>query len=221
MRSYHLRFDIWICLLIAFVISYIPAYFVEQIYENKYSDYVKEHTASSGDIGSKADDNVFRANSVEDLLKNEKFTIVSEGIKYRNEGAGYFEGKYMYAVRLKSGEKVAALINMESVTTTGDSIYSGDSILPVGRVVYKDLSSDESFLSQIEYREKLSRKDFYIDMAGISLKVSQDDYVEVPKGIVQFITLVVCFAIFHMLGSKLGIFPYFFAPKKKIESEWD
>lgn len=221
MRYHHLRFDIWICLLASFVIGYITSYFVEQIYNDKYSTYVLEHTVTNGDIGGRASDDVIRAKSVDDLLKNDKFTIVSEGIKYRNEGAGYFDGQYMYLVTLESGEKVAARINMESVTTTGDSIYSGESILPVGKIVYKDLSSNENFLSQIEYKEKLSRTDFYIDMVGNGGKVSQEDYVSVPKGFAQFITIVICFIVFHTLGSKLGIFPYFFAPKNKKVSEWD
>ena len=40
--------------------------------------------------------------------------------------------------------------NFQSVKSQGDSIYSGKSILPVGRVIQEDLTSSETFISQIE-----------------------------------------------------------------------
>ena len=86
----------------------------------------------------------------------------------------------MYSVTLPSGERIAACINMDSVQHTGDSMYSGDSIMPVGRIVYEDLTSNEYFINQIEYSEELSRKDFYIDMIGNGGKLSKEDYTETP-----------------------------------------
>ena len=220
-RYYRLRSDIFICLLLAYVLSLVPAYFVEKHYESKYSSYVEEHTVKNGDIGGKASESIHHAESVEDLLKHDTFTIVSEGIKYRNRGAGYYHGNYMYAVTLPSGEIVAARINMESVTTTKDSIYSGESILPVGKVVFADLSDDKYFLGQIEYKEKLSRKDFYIDMLGNAERVNKEDYVNMPKLEIQIITIILGFIGFHSLGAKIGIFPRFLPDKKEKKSEWD
>jgi len=101
------------------------------------------------------------------------------------------------------------------------TIYDGDSILPVGKIVYEDLSKDEYFINQIEYKEKLSRTDFYIDMLGEGGKVSQEDYTEAPIIIIQIVTVLIAFPIFHAIGSKIGIFPYFFPPKEKKKSEWD
>ena len=68
---------------------------------------------------------------------------------------------YLYALTLPSGELVAARINSDSVVKEGDSIYSGNNILPVGKVVMANLTEDEYFINQIEYKEKLSRTDFY------------------------------------------------------------
>ncbi len=221
MRYHQLRFDIWLCLALSFLVSFIPVKIAEKILPQKYENYVEEHTVAEGEIGGVSDETVFRAQSVEDLLSHETFTIESPGIEYRNRGAGFYGSDYMYAVTLPSGEIVAARINNESVKSQGDSIYSGKSILPVGRVVQEDLTSSETFISQIEYSEKLSRTDFYIDMLGNGGKMSQESYIETPITMIQCITVILFFPVFHAIGAKLGIFPYFWAPKKKKASEWE
>ncbi len=220
MRRYYLRFDIWLCLLLGVLISFIPVKILEHTLPQSYDSYVDEHKVEDGEIGGIADESVYEAQSVEDLLSNDTFTIVSPGIQYRNRGAGYHNNHYMYAVTLPSGERVAAVINMDSVKKKGDDIYTGDSVLPVGKIVYENLAEDEYFINQIEYSEKLSRTDFYIDMLGNGGKVSQEDYKELPIMMAQILSVIISFPIFHMIGSKLGIFPYFFAPKKKEESKW-
>ncbi len=221
MRYYHLRFDIWLCLLLSFLVSFIPVKIAERILPQKYEAYVQEHTVADGDIGGIANESIYQAQSVDDLLSHDTFTIVSPGIEYRNRGAGFYDTSYMYAVTLPSGEIVAARINTESVKQDGDSIYTSNSILPVGKVVYEDLTSNETFIAQIEHSEKLSRTDFYVDMVGNGGKLSEEDYTEAPTTMVQCITIFIAFPIFHALGAKLGIFPYFWAPKKKQKSEWE
>lgn len=222
MRRYsRLRYDLVICILLGYLISLVPAYFVGKYYENKYSSYSEEHDVEDGEVGGKALDDTFHVTSVDEMLKHDKFTIDSKGIEYRNKGAGYYHGAYMYAVTLQSGEKIAARINMENVTTTSDSIYSGNSILPVGKVIHADLADDKYFLEQIEHNEKLSRTDFYIDMLGNAEKYSEEDYVAIPKIIVQVIFGILGFVIIHSIGSKFGLFPRFFKEKNKQKSEWD
>lgn len=215
-----LRFDIWLCLLLSFGVSYISVKIAEYFLPQRYEAYVEEHTVEDGEIGGIADESVYRIQNVEDLLSHDTFTIVSKGIEFQNRGAGYYKGYYTYAVTLPSGEIVAARINNDSIQRTGESIYNGDSILPVGKVVYEDLTKDEYFINQIEYKEPLSRTDFYIDMLGHGGIASQEDYEEAPKLMVQLATIVITFPIFHAIGSKIGIFPYFFEPKNK-KSEWD
>ena len=221
MRIHHLRFDIWACLGLSFLLSMGVEKVVEKQVEKTYESYVEEHTVEDGNIGGKADEDVPRAESVDDLLENETFTIVSDGIAYMNRGGGYHGNYYFHAVTLPSGEKIAAIINQDSVTKTGETIYDGDSILPVGKIVYEDLTKDETFLNQIEFKELLTRTDFYIDMLGTGGKLNEDDYVEQPKLIAGFLTVVITFPILHALGAKVGIFPYFFAPKNKKKSEWE
>ncbi len=221
MRYHYLRFDIWVCLLLAYLVSYIPVNILKGSFAKKYETYVEEHTVEAGDIGGLAGDEVFRAQSVADLLSHDTFTVVSPGIEYRNRGAGYHGGYYMYALTLPSGERVAALINGDSVKSTGESIFSGDSILPVGRIVYEDLTKDTYFIGQIEFSEKLSRTDFYIDMLGNGGKMAKEDYMSGSLMFVQLFSLIIVFAFIHALGSKVGIFPYFFSPKEKKTSEWE
>lgn len=216
-----LRFDIWLCLFISFLLSSIPTKIVQEIYIKKYDSYVKQHEVEENDIGGIASEDILRAQNIEDLLNNEKFTVVTKGIKYMNEGAGYHNNYYMYALTLPSGERIAALINMEAVQKTGESIYDGDSIMPVGKIVYDDLNQDTYFLEQIEHSKKLSRYDFYIDMLGRGGKQNLDDYVEIPIIITRIISIIICFILLHMLGSKMGIFPYFIHPKEKTKNEWD
>lgn len=225
MRFYRMRFDIWLTLLIAFGISLGAVKAAELVLAKTYESYVEEHTAADGDTGGRAGEDVFRAQSVDDLLSHDTFTIVSPGIEYRNRGAGYYGSYYMYAVTLPSGERVAAAINMEGVRYEGD-YYSSEHTLPVGRVVYEDLASNESFISQIEYSEPLSRTDFYVDMLGVGGKASQEDYTGNYTGVVQAVTILVCFPLIHALGSSVGLFPRFFPPRKKKDGEekkgeWD
>ena len=224
MRYTRMRFDIWLTLLIAFVISLGTTKLTQLIVPSLYEQHVEDHTVADGDIGGKAGAEVFRARSVDDLLAHDTFTILSDGIEYCNRGGGYYGNHYMNAVTLPSGELVAAVINSDSVQSEGD-YFSGVNTLPVGRVVFEDLESSESFLRQIEHSEPLSRHDFYIDMLGTGGKVQEVDYVERWTGTVQAVTILVCFPLIHSVGAKLGIFPYFFPPRPKKgeeqKSEWD
>lgn len=220
LRYHHLRFDIWLCLLFALFVSIFPAGLTEHIMEEKYKGYTKEHTAAEGEIGGIAGDDIFRAQSVEDLETQERFTVISSGIEYRNRGAGYYKNHYLYALTLPSGERVAAAINMENVQTEGD-YYSGDATLPVGQIVREDLTLEKEFMNQIEFSEPLSRRDFYVDMMGNAKKASQEDYTGSAVMIVRVLTVLIFFPLFHALGAKFGIFPPFFVSRKKKPSEWD
>jgi len=220
MRYHTLRFDIWCCLALGVLVGFLVGKLVDKIVPSTYESYVEEHTVADGEIGGKAGDEVFRAQDIEDLLSHDTFTVVSEGITYRNRGLGYYGNEAMHALTLPSGELVAAKINMDAVTVDGD-YYTGESTMPVGRVVWEDLSANETFINQIEYAEPLSRRDFYIDMLGTGGRVSETDFHETWKTLAQVLSVIICFPIFHALGSSIGIFPYFFPPKKKKKAEWD
>lgn len=220
MRIHRMRFDIWLCLLLAYLVGTGASKLTALAVASTYDSYVEAHTVAAGEIGGVAGDDVFRAQSVEDLLRHDTFTVVSPGIEYRNRGAGYYGNWYMQALTLPSGELVAAVYNLDSVQIEG-SYYTGEATLPVGRVVFEDLTENETFLHQIEFKEPLSRRDFYVDMMGTGGKVSQEDYGKPIVLSVQLVVTILFFPIFHALGATIGIFPYFFPQKNKKQSEWD
>lgn len=221
MRRHWLRYDIWICLALSCVISLLPAKIAETILAGTYETYVEEHTVAEGEIGGAAGDDIWRAQNVEELLSHPVFTVVSPGIEYCNRGAGYYGGHYMYALTLPSGERVAACINMDSVQHSGETIYDGEAVLPVGQIVYEDLTQSENFLEQIEHSQKLTRTDFYVDMLGEGGTMGEEDYSDMPVTVTRVLSVVILFPILHMLGAKLGVFPYFFAPRKEKKQEWE
>ncbi len=218
MRRRILPIDAYICLALSVLIALGTGYIAGRVAKVLYAQEVDKHQAVDGEIGGRADETVFRAQSVDDLLNHDTFTIVSPGIHYKNEGAGYYGNYYLYSVELPNGERVAARINTESVQSTGDSIYSGDSILPLGQLVWEDLTKSEAFLNQIEFSKPLTRKDFYVDMVGNTGVLAADLALETPKIVTQVLTVFIFYPIFHTIGSKLGIFAPYFAPKKKKEN---
>ncbi len=222
-RRYHwLSFDAWICLALAVLASLGTGALAEKLAGRAYEAHVAAHAPVAGEIGGPAGEDVFRAQSVEDLLSHETFTVVSPGIEYRNRGGGYYGGRYFHALTLPSGELVAAWVNGESVQESGGNDYfSSDKILPLGRVVYEDLTGDEAFLGQIEYSEPLSRRDFYVDMVGDTAVLAEDQALETPKLAVQLLTAALCFPLLHALGSKAGLWGAYFAPRKKEGEMWE
>ena len=222
MRRRILPFDIWLCLALAFLVSMGTGKVAGILAEKNYAAQVEAHKPVDGEIGGAAGEEVFQAQSVQDLLSHDTFTVISPGIEYRNRGAGYYGGKYFQALTLPSGELVAAWINEESVQMLGgDDYYTTDKRLPLGRVVYEDLTSSETFLDQIQHSEPLSRTDFYVDMVGDTAVLNEEQATETPVLMVQLATIVVVMPLLHMLGSKLGIFPAYFVRKKNKKSDWD
>lgn len=221
MRRRILSFDAWICLALAVLVAMGTGALAEKLATQHYAAVEEAHKPVDGQIGGRAGEEVFRAQSVEDLLNHDTFTVVSPGIEYRNRGSGYYEGRYFQALTLPSGELVAAWINGESVQSMGEDIFSGDNILPLGRVVWEDLTGSPTFLEQIEYKEPLARTDFYVDMVGDTAVLAEDQAIGGPKVLVQVLTVVILFPLFHMLGSKLGIWSAYFVFRKKKPSEWE
>ena len=80
-----------------------------------YDGYAEVHSAAPGQAGSPCRARGSPGTGIAELLELDTFTVLSQGIAYRNEGAGYFEGSYLYNLALPSGERVAARIHTESV----------------------------------------------------------------------------------------------------------
>lgn len=221
MRRRVLSFDAWLCLALSALIAMGTGKVAQMVAKPIYDKQVEAHQAVDGEIGGKAGEEVFRVQNVEDLLSHDTFTVVSPGIQYRNRGAGYYDGRYFQALTLPSGELVAAWINGDSVQSTGGDIFSGDNILPVGKVVWEDLTENQTFLDQIQHSEPLNRTDFYVDMVGNTAVLDEDLAMDTSQTMVQVLTVCIFFPIFHTLGSKIGLWMPYFSFKKKKEPEWD
>lgn len=232
MRYRLMRLDIWLCLLLAYLAALGTGKLTVLLTATTYDSYVEAHTIQDGQVGGRAGPEVPRAQSVEDLLSLDTFTVESPGIEYRNRGAGYGDEGYFYMLTLPSGELVAALINEDAVQTDGFrdedwiNYYQGTTVLPVGRVVWKDLRADTRLIGQIEYSEPLTRTDFYLDMCNGGGTASKEHYSTRYEAMVQVLTVFLLFPLLHYAGSHLGVLPYLIPPRKKEgkepqKSEWD
>lgn len=220
MRIYRVRIDVLICMGLAFLLALGTGKLAEWVCTFTYDGYVAAHTAAPGEIGGAAGKGVFRAQNVNDLLSHDTFTVISQGIEYRNVGGGYYGGKYFNVLTLPSGETVAAHINDKGIQYEGE-FYTSEKTLPVGRVVWEDIYKDTTFINQIQHNNPLSRTNFYIDMMGNGGALNFESYSGGPKAFTQIATWIVSFPLLHMLGAKVGIFPYIFPPKKLRKSEWE
>lgn len=222
MRIYRISYDMIICILFAWFASWAGGRLTEPLFAKSYVSYVEEHTVEDGQVGGKAGAELFRAKSVDDILSHDRFTIEAGLSEFRNNGGGYYgKNSYYYLLELPSGEYVAADINMDSAVPVDDSQFYGDYILPVGRIVYEDLTVDEMFMQQIEYSIPLSRTDFYIDMRAHGGTMSEERYIELKTAKVKFYVAIISFIVCHVIGSKIGLFPTYIRFKKKPESEWE
>lgn len=226
MRYRRIRYDVFFCLLIAFGAAYLAGMVVDKITARTYETYLESKEVADGEVGGVATDDIYRVTCVDDIRTHDLFTLETEGITYRNEGQAYFGSIYCYNVELPSGERVAMCINNKKVVSEGD-YYTGINTLPVGRLVEADLSEDETFMEQMNYKGEmpLSATDFYVDMVGEGSHVGEKTYKEGYRNWAQIIVGFLVFALVHNLGARIGIFPYFFASKrvrKELEkTEWD
>ncbi len=217
MRRYHLRFDIWFSLLMAFLAGIGVEWLLERfVIDSAYDSYYAEKVIADGEIGGQAGEDAFRAQSVGDMQNHETFTIVVEGIKYYNEGGAFGGDGYWNIIPLASGERIAAQLNNDAIQHTGESIYQGDSILPLGRLVEEPL--DETLAETLQ-RFDITRTDLYIDMKGEGGPITKQSFEEDATLAAQLIIGAAVFAVVHTLGSKFGIFPAFFRFRKRDEEE--
>ena len=214
MRIYKVRFDMLICFLLAALMVFGTGKILPGFYSALYDRYLEAHTVTDGDIGGIAGDDVYRAQNVEELLSHDTFTVKVGESSVRIADTWYFGDIYLLNLELPSGERVAACINSDAMQENSeDDSY----IMPVGKVVEADLSSDAEFLSRIERTYELSRTDFYLDMNGKrgSVFVSAETYDEKYTLYIEAAVAVISFFLFHVIGCKLGVFPPFIPRKKK------
>lgn len=214
MRIYKIRFDVLICILLSALAVLGVSKVLPFFYSNLYDRYAQAHMVSDGDIGGKAGDDVYRVQSVEEILSHDTFTVQVGYSSVMTADTGYFGDSYLLNLELPSGERVAACINDDARQRNYEEDYY---IMPVGEVVESDLSKDEEFMSWIERSEALSRTDFYLNMNGNggSGLVSAERYDEQYTLYIKAVVAILSFIVFHTIGCRMGLFPRLMPIKKK------
>ena len=87
MRRRYLSFDAWLCLALSALIALGTGKLAEVAAKAAYEKTVEAHAPVDGEIGGRAGEEVFRAQSVEDLLSHDTFSVVS-GSHAALRGAG-------------------------------------------------------------------------------------------------------------------------------------
>lgn len=214
MRLYKIRYDILICIVLSALVVLGIGKVLPAFYSILYDRYAQNHMVSDGDIGGKAGEDVYRAQSVEEILSHDTFTVQAGYSSVMIADTGYFGDTYLLNLELPSGERVAACINDDAMQRNYEEDYY---IMPVGKIVEANLSEDTEFLDRIEHSEALSRTDFYLDMKGNggSGLVSAERYDEQYSLYIKAVAAILSFIVFHVIGCKIGLFPPFIPRKNK------
>lgn len=214
MRIYKIRYDVLICILLSALVVLGVSKVLPVFYTGLYDRYAQTHMVTDGEIGGQAGEDVYRAQSVEDMLSHNTFTVQAGYSSVMIADSGYFGDNYLLNLELPSGERVAACINDDAMQRNNEEDYY---IMPVGKVVEADLSRDAEFMDRIEHSEALSRTDFYVDMNGNSGSglASAERYDEQYTLYIKAVTAVLSFIAFHAAGCKMGLFPRLIPGKNK------
>lgn len=214
MRIYKIRFDVLICILLSALVVFGVSKVLPVFYSYLYNRYTQAHMVSDGDVGGKAGEDVYRVQSVEEILSHDTFTVQVGHSSVMIADTGYFGDNYLLNLELPSGERVAACINDDARQRNDEEDYY---IMPVGKVVEADLSKDVEFMSRIERSGALSRTDFYLDMNGNggSGLVSVERYDEQYTLYIKAVVAILSFIVFHTIGCRMGLFPRLMPIKKK------
>ena len=151
-------------LAVEFVISALIAVLVAHMVPgmvNSYYDKVEGQHVN--DVGLKATDETVQANSIDDILNNDTFSIVvSDPDEYKFDGSAYWKDEdpsEIYNVKLASGERVAVRMQAEYLKKTGDGY-----LLNIGKIKKFDLTAEPEILDELQEEYALDRTDFYIDL---------------------------------------------------------
>ena len=206
-------------LAVEFVISALIAVMVAHMVPgmvNSYYDKVEGQHVN--DVGLKATDETVKANSIDDILNNDTFSIVvSDPDEYKFDGSAYWEDEdpsEIYNVKLISGERVAVRMQAEYLKKTGDGY-----LLNIGKIEKFDLTAEPEILDELQEEYALDRTDFYIDLRTNieeGSKYSEATRQKMIDLVQPFTAIFVCailWILLHVITVKIGIAPKLFGSR--------
>lgn len=206
-------------LAVEFVISALIAVLVAHMVPgmvNSYYDKVEGQHVN--DVGLKATDETVQANSIDDILNNDTFSIVvSDPDEYKFDGSAYWKDEdpsEIYNVKLASGERVAVRMQAEYLKKTGDGY-----LLNIGKIEKFDLTAEPEILDELQEEYALDRTDFYVDLRTNieeGSKYSEATRQKMIDLVQPFTAIFVCailWILLHVITVKIGIAPKLFGSR--------
>ena len=207
--------DMAVEFVISALIAVLVAHMVPGMVNSYYDKVEGQHV---NDVGLKATDETVKANSIDDILNNDTFSIVvSDPDEYKFDGSAYWEDEdpsEIYNVKLTSGERVAVRMQAEYLKKTGDGY-----LLNIGKIKKFDLTAEPEILDELQEEYALDRTDFYIDLRTNieeGSKYSEATRQKMIDLVQPFTAIFVCAALWillHVITVKIGIAPKLFGSR--------
>ena len=207
--------DMAVEFVISALIAVLVAHMVPGMVNSYYDKVEGQHV---NDVGLKATDETVKANSIDDILNNDTFSIVvSDPDEYKFDGSAYWEDEdpsEIYNVKLISGERVAVRMQAEYLKKTGDGY-----LLNIGKIKKFDLTAEPEILDELQEEYALDRTDFYVDLRTNieeGSKYSEATRQKMIDLVQPFTAIFVCailWILLHVITVKIGIAPKLFGSR--------
>ena len=207
--------DMAVEFVISALIAVLVAHMVPGMVNSYYDKVEGQHV---NDVGLQATDETVKANSIDDILNNDTFSIVvSDPDEYKFDGSAYWEDEdpsEIYNVKLTSGERVAVRMQAEYLKKTGDGY-----LLNIGKIKKFDLTAEPEILDELQEEYALDRTDFYIDLRTNieeGSKYSEATRQKMIDLVQPFTAIFVCailWILLHVITVKIGIAPKLFGSR--------
>lgn len=207
--------DMAVEFVISALIAVLVAHTVPGMVNSYYDKVEGQHV---NDVGLKATDETVKANSIDDILNNDTFSIVvSDPDEYKFDGSAYWEDEdpsEIYNVKLISGERVAVRMQAEYLKKTGDGY-----LLNIGKIKKFDLTAEPEILDELQEEYALDRTDFYIDLrtnieeGSKYSEATRQKMIDLVQSFTAIFVCAILWILLHVITVKIGIAPKLFGSR--------
>lgn len=207
--------DMAVEFVISALIAVLVAHMVPGMVNSYYDKVEGQHV---NDVGLKATDETVKANSIDDILNNDTFSIVvSDPDEYKFDGSAYWEDEdpsEIYNVKLTSGERVAVRMQAEYLKKTGDGY-----LLNIGKIKKFDLTAEPEILDELQEEYALDRTDFYIDLrtnieeGSKYSEATRQKMIDLVQSFTAIFVCAILWILLHVITVKIGIAPKLFGSR--------